>query len=60
MTDITKYKSVAIDLKTYGKLKQICKDEHRNIRQQIGKLVNEDYTKKYGSDISSSGVNSVA
>ena len=33
MTDITKYKSVAIDLKTYGKLKQICKDEHRNIRQ---------------------------
>lgn len=42
------HKSVGIDLKTYTKLKKICEDEHRNIRQQISLLVSEAYKEKYG------------
>ena len=48
MPDTTKFKSVAVDLPTYNKLVKISEDEHRNVRQQIGKLAADEFDKKYG------------
>ena len=45
MTDISKFKSIGIDIPTYNKLKAICDKERRNIRQQIGLLVDKEYEK---------------
>lgn len=53
------HKSVGIDLKTYNKLKKLCEDEHRNVRQQIGMLVSEAYKEKYGDQYGSLGIGSV-
>ena len=42
MTDTSKFKSIGIDIDTYNKLKIICKEERRNIRLQIGLLVDKE------------------
>ena len=60
MTDTDKFKSVGVDILTYNKLRKLCTDEHRNVRQQIGKLVADEYTKKYGDIVSQSGIGSAA
>jgi|TARA_E500000318_G_scaffold3467_1_gene3889 hypothetical protein len=60
MTDTDKFKSVGVDIHTYNKLRKLCTDEHRNVRQQIGKLVADEYTKKYGDIVSQSGIGSAA
>jgi len=57
MPDTTQYKSVAVDIATYNKLQKLCSDEHRNARQQISKLVADEYSKKY-SDMVNSGIGS--
>jgi|TARA_R100001015_G_C4533107_1_gene98999 hypothetical protein len=47
MTDTKRYKSVAVDLPTYHKLCKLAEDEHRNVRQQIGKLTADAFDSKY-------------
>ena len=47
MADTTKFKSIGIDVDTYEKLKRICSDERRNIRQQISIWVDKDYEERY-------------
>ena len=45
MADPSKFKSIGIDVSTYNKLKIICDKERRNIRQQIGLMVDKEYEK---------------
>ena len=45
MADPSKFKSIGIDVSTYNKLKAICDKERRNIRQQIGLMVDKEYEK---------------
>jgi hypothetical protein len=45
MADPSRFKSIGIDLSTYNKLKIICEKERRNIRQQIGLMVDTEYEK---------------
>ena len=45
MTDISKFKSIAVDIDTYNKLELICKEERRNNRQQIGLMVDRECEK---------------
>ena len=45
MTDISKFKSIAVDIDTYNKLELICKEERRNTRQQIGLMVDRECEK---------------
>jgi len=45
MTDISKFKSIGIDVETFKKLKVICEAERRNVRQQIGLMVDKEYPK---------------
>tara|TARA_R100001377_G_scaffold41001_1_gene23007 strand:- start:7 stop:291 length:285 start_codon:yes stop_codon:yes gene_type:complete len=47
MADTTKFKSIGIDVQTYEKLKRICADERRNIRQQVSIWVDKDYEERY-------------
>ena len=47
MADPTKFKSIGIDVDTYEKLKRICSEERRNIRQQISIWVDKDYEERY-------------
>ena len=47
MADPTKFKSIGIDVDTYEKLKKICSDERRNIRQQISIWVDKDYEDRF-------------
>ncbi len=47
MADTTKFKSIGIDVDTYEKLKRICSEERRNIRQQISIWVDKDYEERY-------------
>ena len=42
MTDTSKFKSIGIDINTYNKLKIICDEERRNIRLQVGLLVDKE------------------
>ena len=42
MTDTSKFKSIGIDIDTYNKLKIICDKERRNIRLQVGLLVDKE------------------
>ena len=58
--DITKYKSVGVNLNTYNKLRKLAEDEHRNIGQQISKLVNDEYKELYGNEPPSGGIGSIA
>lgn len=53
------HRTVGIDMRTYNKLRKLCEDEHRNIRQQIGMLVSEAYKEKHGDSIGSLGIGSV-
>ena len=45
MTDISKFKSVAVDIDTYNKLELICKEVRRNKRQQLGLMVDKECEK---------------
>ena len=45
MTDISKFKSVAVDIDTYNKLELICKEERRTKRQQLGLMVDKECEK---------------
>ena len=47
MADTTKFKSIGIDVDTYEKLKRICDDERRNIRQQVSIWVDNDYEERF-------------
>jgi hypothetical protein len=48
MADTTKFKSIGIDVDTYEKLKRICADERRNIRQQVRSIwVDNDYEERF-------------
>ena len=47
MADPTKFKSIGIDVDTYEKLKRICFDERRNIRQQVSIWVDNDYEERF-------------
>lgn len=58
--DITKYKSVGVNINTYNKLRKLAEDEHRNIGQQISKLVNDEYKKQYGNEPATGGIASIA
>ena len=42
MTDTSKFKSIGIDIDTYNKLKIFCDQERRNIRLQVGLLVDKE------------------
>ena len=57
--DTSKHKSVGIDIDTYNKLRRLCEDNHRNIRQQIAKLVNDDYKKEYSTTVTKTGIESI-
>jgi hypothetical protein len=46
MADTSKFKSIGIDVSTYNKLKIICEKERRNIRQQIGLMVDKEWEKQ--------------
>ena len=46
MPDPSKFKSIGIDVDTFNKLKVICNKERRNIRQQIGLMVDKEYEKQ--------------
>ena len=50
MADTTKFKSIGIDVDTYEKLKRICDDERRNIRQQVSIWVDKDYEERFKDD----------
>jgi len=50
MADPKKFKSIGIDTDTYHKLKRICDDERRNIRQQISIWVDKDYSNRFKED----------
>ena len=50
MADTTKFKSIGIDTDTYHKLKRICDDERRNIRQQVSIWVDKDYEERFKDD----------
>ena len=43
MTDTTKFKSVGLDVKSYEKLNKICDHQRRNIRQQLGLLIDKEF-----------------
>ena len=58
--DIAKYKSVGVNINTYKKLRKLADDEHRNIGQQISKLVNDEYKKNYGNEPVSGGIGSIS
>ena len=47
MADTTKFKSIGIDVDTYEKLKRICSEERRNIRQQVSIWVDNDYEERF-------------
>lgn len=60
MTDTSKYKSVGIDITTYNKLRKICVEEDRNIRQQISRMVNKEWREgNYNESHASMGIGSV-
>jgi macrodomain Ter protein organizer (MatP/YcbG family) len=46
MADTTKFKSVGLDIKSYEKLQKICEHQRRNIRQQLGLMIDEEYSKE--------------
>jgi hypothetical protein len=59
MADTAKWKSVGIDISTYNKLRKICECEDRNIRQQISRMVNQEYKSVVGKDYDNMGIGSV-
>jgi len=59
MADTSKWKSVGIDISTYNKLRKICDAEDRNIRQQITRMVNQEYKSVVGKEYDTMGIGSV-
>ena len=59
MADTSKWKSVGIDISTYNKLRKICDSEDRNIRQQITRMVNQEYKAKFSQSYEGQGIGSV-
>ena len=63
MTDTTKFKSVGLDLKSYDKLNKICKHQRRNIRQQLGLLIDREFDKEeydnYKNKVTSLGLGAI-
>ena len=45
MTDTTKFKSVGLDIESYEKLMKITKHQRRNIRQQLGLMIDKEFEK---------------
>ena len=63
MTDTTKFKSVGLDVKSYDKLLKICDHQRRNIRQQLGLFIDQEFEKeeynKYKSKVTSLGLGAI-
>ena len=51
MTDTSKYKSVAVDIATYNKLRKLAETNHRYIRQEISRMTSEAYKEKFGDAV---------
>ena len=60
MTDISKFKSVGLDRKSYDKLIKICDHQRRNIRQQLSLMIDQEFDKeeynKYKTKVTSLGL----
>ena len=50
MTDTTKFKSVGLDIESYEKLQKIIKHQRRNIRQQLGLMIDQEFKKEEYTD----------
>ncbi len=50
MTDTTKFKSVGLDIESYEKLQKIIKHQRRNIRQQLGLMIDQEFKKEEYND----------
>jgi len=63
MTDISKYKSVGLDRKSYDKLVKICEQQRRNIRQQLSLMIDQEFDKeeysKYKTKVTSLGLGAI-
>ena len=63
MTDTSKFKSVGLDVKSYDKLTKICDHQRRNIRQQLGLFIDQEFEKeeynKYKSKVTSLGLGAI-
>ena len=63
MTDTSKFKSVGLDIKSYDKLIKICDHQRRNIRQQLGLFIDQEFEKeeynKYKSKVTSLGLGAI-
>ena len=63
MTDTSKFKSVGLDLESYDKLNKICDYQRRNIRQQLGLLIDREFEKeeyiKYKNKVTSLGLGAI-
>ena len=63
MADTTKFKSVGIDLESYDKLNKISDYQRRNIRQQLGLLIDREFNKeeysKYKNKVTSLGLGAI-
>lgn len=55
MTDTSKYKSVAVDIPTYNKLRKLSESNHRYIRQEISRMTSEAYKAQFG-DVAALGI----
>ena len=63
MTDISKFKSVGLDRKSYEKLLNICEHQRRNIRQQLSLFIDREFDKeeynKYKNKVTSLGLGAI-
>tara|TARA_R100000322_G_scaffold131339_1_gene87355 strand:- start:5 stop:217 length:213 start_codon:yes stop_codon:yes gene_type:complete len=63
MTDISKFKSVGLDRKSYDKLIKICEHQRRYIRQQLSLMIDQEFEKeeysKYKSKVTSLGLGAI-
>lgn len=59
MADANKYKSVAVDIATYNKLKKISGANFRKVSQEIRRLTDEAYVKQFGN-VTELGIGSAA
>tara|TARA_R100000353_G_scaffold10692_1_gene11812 strand:+ start:328 stop:540 length:213 start_codon:yes stop_codon:yes gene_type:complete len=63
MTDISKFKSVGLDRKSYDKLIKICEHQRRNIRQQLSLMIDQEFDKeeynKYKTKVTSLGLGAI-
>ena len=63
MTDTSKFKSVGLDVKSYDKLIKICDHQRRNIRQQLGLFIDQEFEKeeynKYKNKVTSLGLGAI-